>query len=344
MEYFGTTAESKDLTPKEAIPTKTSELTNDSGFATGEQVIGMQNGIAAINEKIPTRATVENKLADKDFVNSSISTATAAFKGTFNSVESLPTTDVDNNDYAFVVTTDAGGNTLYNRYKFDGSAWSFEFALNNSSFTAEQWASINSGITQPQAQKIESVVHYASKTVRGSGFSKSTGWLMGILHVWSTPREANYYASPDDIISIYAPDVKVSNGTFSANADGVIDISSAIAGEIANMVGTELGNFRSEIYPYISNNCVQKAPAKTTALLLVAAGFNDLGTLTANQTLTLPAITNGTAPEFNGQFTTGGTYTVIFPTGIVMIGDTTQTAGTYQFSICNGYGVIIKVA
>ncbi|MBQ8443787.1 MAG: hypothetical protein IJX25_00325 [Clostridia bacterium] len=85
--------------------------------------------------------------ADKDFVNSSISTATATFRGTVDSVEDLPTTEIDLNDYAFVKTTDSLGNTLYQRYKYDGSAWVFEYELNNSSFTASQWETINSGIT-----------------------------------------------------------------------------------------------------------------------------------------------------------------------------------------------------
>jgi len=101
----------------------------------------------SITKLIPTEATETNKLADKDFVNSSISTATATFKGTFASTTALPTTDVDNNDYAFVTSTDTAGNTLYNRYKYDGDAWAFEYSLNNSSFTSEQWAAIQSGIT-----------------------------------------------------------------------------------------------------------------------------------------------------------------------------------------------------
>ena len=97
---------------------------------------------------IPRQATSENQLADKDFVNSSIMTNTAYFKGTFNSVAELPTDRVTPNDYAFVVGKDSAGNTAYNRYKFtaDGQ-WMFEWTLNNSSFTAEQWATINSGIT-----------------------------------------------------------------------------------------------------------------------------------------------------------------------------------------------------
>ena len=35
----------------------------------------------------------------------------------------------------------------YQRYKYNGTAWVYEYSLNNSSFTAAQWATINSGLT-----------------------------------------------------------------------------------------------------------------------------------------------------------------------------------------------------
>ncbi len=97
--------------------------------------------------------TSENAVQNKaiyNYVNSSVATNTANFIGTFNSVDALEAYSgtVTNNDYAFVVGTDSDGNTVYNRYKYNGETetWSFEYALNNSSFTAAQWAAINSGI------------------------------------------------------------------------------------------------------------------------------------------------------------------------------------------------------
>ncbi|MBO7696940.1 MAG: methyl-accepting chemotaxis protein [Methanobrevibacter sp.] len=168
--------------------------------------------ISDIKDLIPSEATSTNQLADKEFVNSSISTNTANFIGTFDSISSLEgySGTVTNNDYAFVingVVTDNGNdwatfadlvaydkalltnfdyawvvngsnfdlyrfdiveqdwdlrvsdtqksavtlNTAYNRYKATVSGnvvtWAYEYTLNNSSFTAEQWASINSGAT-----------------------------------------------------------------------------------------------------------------------------------------------------------------------------------------------------
>ena len=45
--------------------------------------------IDAIEEKIPEQASSSNQLADKQFVNSSIQTSTAEYKGAFNSVSDL---------------------------------------------------------------------------------------------------------------------------------------------------------------------------------------------------------------------------------------------------------------
>lgn len=114
--------------------------------------------ITTINSKIPNQASSSNQLADKDFVNSSIATNTANFIGTFNSVAELEayTGTLTNNDYAFVATTDTAGNTLYDRYKYnaDTQEWKYEYELNNSSFTAVQWASINSGATSTNIGQI----------------------------------------------------------------------------------------------------------------------------------------------------------------------------------------------
>ena len=131
--------------------------------------------ISGINDKIPTQATSENQLADKNFVNSSISTNTAEFKGTYtfttdlnssidnlnSAIEQAGYTAPNENDYCFVVTTDAASNTVYNRYKYtvvnSVGSWSFEYALNNSSFTSPQWESIQSGITSGLVSKLSAL-------------------------------------------------------------------------------------------------------------------------------------------------------------------------------------------
>lgn len=144
---------SADIPTLEDITT-TAQLNAINSGATNTnigQITINQNNIADIRALIPLQASTSNQLADKGFVNSSISTNTAYFIGTFNSVAELEAYSgtLTNNDYAFVATTDSAGNTLYDRYKYnaDTQQWNFEYELNNSSFTAQQWASINSGIT-----------------------------------------------------------------------------------------------------------------------------------------------------------------------------------------------------
>ena len=129
-------------TNRNNIATNTADITTNRNNITTNT-----SDIATINSKIPSVATPENQLADKAFVNSSIATSTATFRGTYNSLEDLETYSgpKDDNDYAFVISTDSAGNTLYNRYKYNGTEWLFEYALNNSSFTAVQWEAINSG-------------------------------------------------------------------------------------------------------------------------------------------------------------------------------------------------------
>ena len=135
---------------------------------------------------IPAQATAQNQLADKDFVNSSIATNTATFKGTYNLVTDLSLTTSatqaqiaaalgtavsgeDNNDYAFVQipTADATPTEIarVDRYKFDGTDWAFEWSLNNSSFTAAQWAALNSDITANKVAKLDALPTRAELTL-----------------------------------------------------------------------------------------------------------------------------------------------------------------------------------
>ena len=131
--------------------------------------------IDAIEEKIPAAASAQNQLADKQFVNSSIATATAQFKGTYNLVSDLQLTlsathvqvgtalagaisGADNNDYCFVQVPAAASTPTViesvDRYKFDGTDWTYEFTLNNSGFTQAQWDAINSAITSSLVTKL----------------------------------------------------------------------------------------------------------------------------------------------------------------------------------------------
>ena len=124
---------------------------------------------AMIDASIPTLDTamsstsrngVENRVI-KEFVNSSIASSTGTFRGTFDSVDELNaySGEKKNNDYAYVVTKDATGlSSKQSKYKYvaDADTWTFEYDINNTTFTAAQTAAINSGITDTDVAKITS--------------------------------------------------------------------------------------------------------------------------------------------------------------------------------------------
>lgn len=133
-------------------------LTETSARKTADS--NLQTGIDNINALIPSAAGIANQLADKEFVNLLIESNTATFRGIFETVSALPTSNVKKNDYAFVIAV-SNGNPEYQRYKYNGSSWVFEYTLKNSSFTSKQWAAITSGITTSKVGSYDS--HIANK-------------------------------------------------------------------------------------------------------------------------------------------------------------------------------------
>lgn len=162
--------------------------TAESASQTANQA---SQSVSSIQNLVPSQASASNKLADKDFVNSSIATNTSNFIGTFNTLEELESQTATNNDYAFWKTTDSDGNILFKRYKYvaDDGTWQFEYDLNNSSFTAEQWATINSGLTE------ESVANKLD--IDGeNGTSEGVSVLLNKLtEGTSDPTDNDYYIS-----------------------------------------------------------------------------------------------------------------------------------------------------
>lgn len=187
------------------------------------------SAIADINDLIPSGATTANQLATEGFVNSSISTNTANFIGTFNSVAELEAYSgtLTNNDYAFVATTDSAGNTLYDRYKWNGTEWLFEYELNNSSFTSDQWAAINSGITTSDVSAI------AANT---SAISNK----QDILSAGSNITISGNTISATDTTYEAGSGISITNGTISAtsSAYSLPTASTSVLGGV--MVGNNL--------------------------------------------------------------------------------------------------------
>jgi hypothetical protein len=135
-----------------------------------------QDEINAINELIPSQATSNNKLADKDFVNSSIAGTSANPRGNFPSLAGLNSNVWENlpsmNDYATVDLIENDINqTNYPqgaktgevwRYKYTGSSWIPDFKVNDTPFTQSQADAINSGMSSADKTKLDGVEAYAN--------------------------------------------------------------------------------------------------------------------------------------------------------------------------------------
>lgn len=165
--------------PQNSItPTDKSKSVNLGGMMAHVQAVFQRFYSTVFLPLIPSQASSSNKLADKAFVNSSISTATATYRGGYNLVSDLSLTvsatevqivaalattvsTADNNDYCYVQvpTADATPTEIdhVDRYKYNGTAWAKEYTLNNSGYTAAQWASINSGITGGLVSKLSAL-------------------------------------------------------------------------------------------------------------------------------------------------------------------------------------------
>ena len=130
----------------------------------------IQGKIDTINSKIPNQASSTNQLADKDFVNSTINSSAAFFKGSFESKAALDavqwqttdsslTTYVTNNDYAYVEADETHNNEAW-RYIYvkdnTVSEWQPQFRVNESPFTQAQLDAINSGATADLINSINS--------------------------------------------------------------------------------------------------------------------------------------------------------------------------------------------
>ena len=164
---------------------------------------GLRSDVNEIKGKIPVQASSQNQLADKAFVTTNISVATADFKGTYTSVAELIEIPANKNDYAYVETTDEEGNLVLVRYKYvEGTGWVYEFQMNNSTFTAEEWASIKSGVTDEDVLKLRALPTNAQLVTTLAGkAAKSLNAVPG--HVAVFDSTGNPVDSGTDLSVVY---------------------------------------------------------------------------------------------------------------------------------------------
>lgn len=132
----------------------------------GQSVASNTSRIGNVETLVPAQASEQNQLADKSFVNSSVQTATANFRGNWATWNDVPTSANDYpadyagdktptvNDYLVVQDVVVEGNEGTWRYKYSGvwatdgkNGWLPEYQVNETPMTAAQLAAINSNIT-----------------------------------------------------------------------------------------------------------------------------------------------------------------------------------------------------
>lgn len=135
-------------------------------------------------------------------------------------------------------------NTAYNRYKatVNGTtSWDYEYTLNNSSFTATQWAAINSGITSGDVTLIGTSLQpndNISELTNDAGYTSNIGTVTSVNNV--NPVNGNVTLSIPTVndATLTITQGGVSKGTFTANAGSDVTIDLDAGSTPANMVTT----------------------------------------------------------------------------------------------------------
>ena len=249
--------------------------------------------ISDIEAVIPAAASPQNKLADIEFVNSSIASNTGNLQGNYNLVTDLgltvAATDTEigtalageianpgNNDYCFVgvpvndETPDEISVTKRFKYNSAQQTWVYEYSLNNSTFTAAQFDAINSGITAALVGKL-------------GDLPTATALAQQISTAISTALTDYYTKSNID--------------TLIANYSTTTQMTTAIAQAIANYyTKTEVDNLIADYYTKSETNTLlsEKQTAAQVSAAITAA-LADYSTTTQMTTAISDAIATALA-------------------------------------------------
>lgn len=197
-----------------------------------------ESAITTINGKIPSAASSSNQLADKDFVNSTVTTLLARYITSSASGDSfatnaallagpyyldgtaVATSDLHNNDYAMVMEDETHDNKPA-RYIWSGSQWSFQYVLNNTTFTQAQVDAMNSTITQNLVNTYST--HVANNDIHVTTSDKNT---------WNAKQNAITGAA-----TTITNDNLTSNRAIISNGSGKVAVSDTTSTELGYVHG-----------------------------------------------------------------------------------------------------------
>lgn len=146
-----------DLASTDYVDGKVSDLEDaidEKQDALGYTAENAANKVSTISDDSATQYA--SVTAIKNFVNSSISSSTATFRGNFATYALLEAYagDKHNNDYA-VVSADETHSGQTSRYKYNGTSWVYEYKVNDAPFSQSQMNAINSGIDSTKVAAFE---------------------------------------------------------------------------------------------------------------------------------------------------------------------------------------------
>ena len=235
---------------------------NNSSF-TAAQWAAINSGVTSqtntdvtnIKALIPSQATPTNQLADKDFVNSSISTSTAEFKGTFTSLASLQATDGDMNDYAFYEHTDAAGNTVFDRYKYVGIP---------DSRVPEGYTQVYSiGRTVSQGGYIDTGI------ILKNNYTIEAKMTFGAVNVYTNRFYFGVVDNDGNSLRLQKPGTSIMKVTYTGGESGTV----SIANDIEYLI--EIKNNKFYLDGSLSGNAI--VPNINTGYPLYLFGYNNAG-------------------------------------------------------------------
>lgn len=251
-------------------------LAQKQGLLTQEQLLAVNSGadatkianiaknaqaIATINSKIPTQASTSNQLADKGFVNSTVQTSTAHFRGNWETYAAIPTDgslypadefgvhEPGPNDYLVVRADETQDGGTW-RYKYTGNwatngknGWEVEYEVNETPLTAAQLAALNSGITSNLVTQISTNANNITSLQNGK--QDVIGDLSSIRSGASAGATA---LQPDIAASTYATKSALTSG-LEQKQDTITDLSTIRSGAAAGATALQPATAASTYVP-----------------------------------------------------------------------------------------------
>ena len=225
-----------------------------------------ESAITTINGKIPSAASSSNQLADKDFVNSTVTTLLARYITSSAGGDSfathaalvagpyyldgtaVTTSNLHNNDYAMVMEDETHDNKPA-RYIWSGSQWSFQYVLNNTTFTQAQVDAMNSTITQNLVNTYST--HVANNDIHVTTSDKNT---------WNAKQNAITGAA-----TTITDNNLTSNRAIISNGSGKVAVSDTTSTELGYVHGVTSSIQTQLNSKALDSNTVHKTGSETIA-------------------------------------------------------------------------------